>query len=302
MTPRARPIAGVVLPLVVLGAVLWHTGHGPVVAGLRALDPLTLLLGAALGVPATAACAWRWRTVAAALGTPVRPGEALGGCYAAQLLNSTLPSGVAGELYRGVRHAPAGGRVRGLRAVGWERAMAQAVQVAAAAVVVLLLPSPVRAPAWLFAGLAALVGAVLVLARGWDAGWHVLRADAGRLRSARVLPVVVVSSLLAQASYVATGVLAARAVGVTAPVATLVPLVLVVLVAMAVPLSLAGWGPREGVAAWSFAAAGLGVDAGLATAVAYGVIVVVAALPGAVVLLATAGRPWRSVPQEAAHG
>lgn len=301
MSARARSALAVGLPLAVLGLVLWRTGHGPVLAGLRAVDATRLLLGTAIGVPATAACAWRWRTVAAALGTPVRPREALAGCYAAQLLNVSLPSGVAGELYRGVRHAPAGGRVRCLRAVGWERAAGQVVQVAATTVVLLLVPSPVREPAWVLLGLAALVGAVLVLARRWEAVWGVLHDDVRRLRSAGVLPVVVVSSLLAQAAYVATAVLAARAVGVTAPVATLVPLVLVVLVAMAVPLSLAGWGPREGAAAWCFAAAGLGADAGVATAVAYGVIVVVAALPGAVVLLATVGRPRRRVTEEVAH-
>ena len=50
-------------------------------------------------------------------------------------------------------------------------------------------------------------------------------------------------------------------------------------------VNLAGWGPREGMAVWVFAAAGLGAGAGLATAVAYGAIVLVANLPGVVVLL-----------------
>ena len=47
-----------------------------------------------------------------------------------------------------------------------------------------------------------------------------------------------------------------------------------------------GWGPREGVAAWAFATVGLGASLGVATAVAYGVMVLVASLPGAAVLLA----------------
>ena len=50
-------------------------------------------------------------------------------------------------------------------------------------------------------------------------------------------------------------------------------------------MNIAGWGPREGVAAWVFGAAGLGADAGLSTAVVYGVLVVVASLPGAGVIL-----------------
>jgi glycosyltransferase 2 family protein len=49
--------------------------------------------------------------------------------------------------------------------------------------------------------------------------------------------------------------------------------------------SVAGWGPREGVAAWAFGAAGLGAGQGVATAVVYGVMVLVASLPGAAVLL-----------------
>jgi bacteriorhodopsin len=55
---------------------------------------------------------------------------------------------------------------------------------------------------------------------------------------------------------------------------------------MAVPMSIAGWGPREGVAAWSFGLAGLGAQQGISAAVVYGVLVLVASLPGAVVLLA----------------
>jgi hypothetical protein len=49
--------------------------------------------------------------------------------------------------------------------------------------------------------------------------------------------------------------------------------------------SIGGWGPREGVTAWVFSAAGLGADRGAATAVAYGVLVVAASLPGAIVLV-----------------
>ena len=78
------------------------------------------------------------------------------------------------------------------------------------------------------------------------------------------------------------------------PVTTLVPLAMVVLVVAAVPVNLAGWGPREGMAAWVFAGAGLGAGTGVATAVAYGAIVLVANLPGVVVLARGAGKPAAS--------
>jgi hypothetical protein len=83
----------------------------------------------------------------------------------------------------------------------------------------------------------------------------------------------------------------------------LLPLALVVLVVSAVPLNLAGWGPREGAAAWAFNAGGLGAAEGLSTAVAFGMIAFVATLPGAVLLLT--GRVQRTVepaPSRAAVG
>ena len=69
----------------------------------------------------------------------------------------------------------------------------------------------------------------------------------------------------------------------TAPPSQLLPLALLVLLAAALP-NIGGWGPREGVTAWAFAAAGLGASLGVATAVVYGVMVLVATLPGAAVL------------------
>jgi hypothetical protein len=80
----------------------------------------------------------------------------------------------------------------------------------------------------------------------------------------------------------------------------MLPLALLVLQAAALP-NVGGWGPREGVTAWAFAAAGLGASLGVATAVAYGVMVFVASLPGAVVLVAawmcrTPWAPWRGRP------
>ncbi|HET7801989.1 MAG TPA: lysylphosphatidylglycerol synthase transmembrane domain-containing protein [Humibacillus xanthopallidus] len=102
-------------------------------------------------------------------------------------------------------------------------------------------------------------------------------------------PGVVAASGVVVTGHVATFVVAARSAGVSAPAPRLMPLALIVLVAMSLPLNVAGWGPREGAAAWAFGAAGLGATAGVATAVVYGVMSLVACLPGAV-LLVMAGR------------
>jgi hypothetical protein len=65
----------------------------------------------------------------------------------------------------------------------------------------------------------------------------------------------------------------------------MLPLALLAMVVVVLP-SVAGWGPREGATAWVFGAAGLGAGQGVATAVVYGVMVLAASLPGAVVLVA----------------
>ena len=273
-------IGGAVLLVVV---VAW-VGTDGVVTGIRSLDAGTLAVGAALGVPVTVAGAWRWRLVARGLGVDLPLGRAIGACYRAQLLNSVLPGGVAGDVLRGVGAGRrAGDPARGLRSVAWERGAGQAVQATVAVVVLLAVPSSVRStlPALLVALVAALV-LVTVVVRGWP----LLRADLAGLAEMRVWWGVVASSSVVVAGLVATYVVAARAVGVTAPAADLLPVALLVMVAAGVPANVAGWGPREGMAAWAFAAAGLGAAQGLATSVAFGVMVLVATLPGAAVLLA----------------
>jgi hypothetical protein len=127
-----------------------------------------------------------------------------------------------------------------------------------------------------------------------------LRSDVRRgLLGARTWPGLLVASTVAVGGYTATYLLAARAVGVPAPATRLLPLVLLVLVAAGLPLNLAGWGPREGVAAWTFAAAGLGADDGLASAVAYGALVLVGALPGLAALALLAARRPAAAPSPA---
>lgn len=277
---------------VVLGAVLWWTGTGPFVQGLEALDPGTLLLGALLAVPATVACAWRWRLVAHGLGARLGLRPAVAWCYRSQFLNSTLPGGVVGDVHRGVVHGRDAGDVgRGLRAVWWERLAGQVVQAVVVVAVLVLLPSPWRLslPAVL-AALAVAALCVIVLRRVGRAAtrWRLLVSVRGDVRSGLLgrgtWPGVVLASTVALACHVATYLVAARAVGVSLPVDQLVPIALLVLLVAGVPLHVAGWGPREGAAGWLSGAAGVGVELGVATAVAYGAMVLVGSLPGAAVL------------------
>ena len=256
-----------------LAVLVWSVGTGPFLDGLRAVDIGALAAGSGIAVVTTVCCAWRWKTVARGLGADAPLPAAVAAYYRSIFLNVTLPGGVLGDVHRGISHGrDTGGVGRGLRAVAWERSAGQAVQLVLTVAVLLLLPSPVRAVAPLIA-LALLVAAAgVVLATGVGP-------------AVRAWPVITLASALVVAGHAVTFLIAARTAGVTAPLSELLPLALLVLLGAALP-NIGGWGPREGVTAWAFAAAGLGASLGVATAVVYGVMVLVASLPGAAVLVA----------------
>ncbi|MGK5676815.1 lysylphosphatidylglycerol synthase transmembrane domain-containing protein [Micromonospora sp. URMC 106] len=288
----ARALGG----LAVLAVLLGWLGVGPFLDGLRLIDAPALAAALGIGVPTTVCCAWRWRLVAGGLGVRLPLPTAVAHCYRAVFLNATLPGGVLGDVHRAVRHGRDVGDVgRGVRAVVWERTAGQVVLAAVAVVVLAAFPSPVRpylpAAAALLAA-AGLGGVVLAraLPTAGPSRWaRAARTAAGDVRAGllgrRTWVGVLVASTVAVAGHLATFVLAARTAGSTAPLTLLVPLTLLALLAMGVPANVAGFGPREGVAAWAFGAAGLSAAEGVATATVYGALVLAASLPGAAVLV-----------------
>jgi uncharacterized membrane protein YbhN (UPF0104 family) len=235
---------------------------------------------------ATLANAWRWRAVAAALGVPIGHATSVAAYYRSQFLNTVLPGGVLGDAHRGIRHGRRSGDLgASLRATVWDRVSGQLVQAALLVVALAVLPTPLRPYTLLVAVALALVALL---------GWWSLRAS-GALRGVgadlRVLlrPSVSLRALLAScvstAAHVAVVLVAMRAVGIRASLGLEVAIALTVLAGSAVPLNVAGWGPREGVAAGVFVLAGLGPAPGLTVGVTFGVLSGVATVPGAFVLL-----------------
>ena len=298
------PVGG----LCIVAFLVWRVGAGPFVDAVRHLDAGSVAVAAAIALVTTVCGAWRWVLVARGLGAELTLRTAVSESYRSQFLNVTLPGGVLGDVHRGVRHGRDGGDLgRGLRSVVWERSAGQVVLAAVTGTVLLLVPvtPEMRSGTGVLvvcvvAGLAGVAIAALVVGRrthGPDSRVvRVVRAVSADLRSGvlgrRTWPGVIGSSTAVVVGHAATFVVAARAAGVTAPVTRLLPLALVVLVAMSLPLNVAGWGPREGAAAWAFGAAGLGAAAGVGTAVVYGVMALVSSLPGALVL--TLGRRDRT--------
>jgi uncharacterized membrane protein YbhN (UPF0104 family) len=97
---------------------------------------------------------------------------------------------------------------------------------------------------------------------------------------------LVLASCLSTAAYVGIFAVSLQAVGAAVTATLVVPLALVVLVGSAIPLNVAGWGPREGVTAAVFGLAGLSSADGLTVSIVFGVLSAVATAPGLLVLLA----------------
>jgi uncharacterized membrane protein YbhN (UPF0104 family) len=287
----------------IIGVLLWQLGTGAFVDGLRVIDPRAALAALAIGLATTVLSAWRWCLVARRLGLRLPLRNGVEDYYRALFLNAVLPAGVLGDVHRAVRHGRQEGDVgRGVRAVVLERTAGQVVTIGVAVPVLLARPALIPArfhDVVTITGVVVVAVAAAVVALAFVAGregargrsaWR--RVPASWFRELRhgllardAWPGVVLLSVLTFAGHLALFLVAARTAGSTAPFTQLLPLMVLALLAMGLPVNVGGWGPREGVTALAFGAAGLGAAQGLTTAVVYGVLALVASLPGALVLL-----------------
>jgi uncharacterized membrane protein YbhN (UPF0104 family) len=296
------------LRLVAGVTVLWFLGRelgaGPFEDGLRAVTWQGVAAAVTLTALTTVCSAWRWQVVARALGTGIGLPRATGAYYRSLFLNSVLPGGILGDVHRAVTQGRRAGDVaQGVRAVGWERLCGQVIQAVVTAIVLLALPSPVRPVLpYVLAGIAGVVGCAALVVKvaprlGRSRPARAARAIATDLRRdllvRGVWPRLTLASVLVVAGHTATFVIAARIAGSTAPLGDLIALLMVIQIAAGIPLNIGGWGPREGAAAWAFAAAGLGAASGVTVSTLYAVLMLIAVTPGAGLLLKDAVRRRR---------
>ena len=291
----------------ILVLVIEQTGSRPFTQGLAAVSPSLILVGAAVAAVTTVCVAARWCQVTRALGGTLELSTAVGAYYRSQFLNVVLPTGVLGDAHRAVAHGPRlGGLGRSARTVAWDRVWGQAVQLAVTCALLAALPSPLHGLLPEVVGAGVLIGAVVAVAVAWMRHRHEfarrtangVTGDLRRLLARDTWPRTTTTSLAALVGHVGVFLLAMSAVGVTTGLGIRLGLALLVLAAMSIPLSIAGWGPREGVALWAFGAAGLGGSTGVAVTTVYAVLVLCGLAPGALLL---AGDLIRSHPRQQEH-
>lgn len=284
-------------------ALLWRAVDGPAaLSRLAGADPLWLLAAVALLAAHTGLCALRWRLTAARLGQRIPLGRAVAECYLAQLVNLSLPGGILGDASRAVRASEGAGLVRAGQAVALERLAGQAALLAVllpALALTAAVPGGLDWPAGagiagaaLAGGLASLVLTGTALARRWPRPRRALgglgRAAFAALLAPEVRRRQAALSLAAVALLLAGFWCCAQATGTTLSPGATAALGPLILLAMLVPLSVGGWGLREGAAAalWPLLGAVPGeAAAGVAASAAFGFAATAASLPGLLPLL-----------------
>ncbi|MHA7984366.1 lysylphosphatidylglycerol synthase transmembrane domain-containing protein [Rathayibacter sp. CAU 1779] len=308
---RARGGLTILAAVAIVVATVLAVGVGPFLNGIASVSPATIAIALGLTAIATAAAAWRWRVVAAHLGMPLAWRDAFTSYYRAMFLNTVLPGGVVGDVHRAYAQGRREQRMAvAARSVVAERVAGQIVQtvVTLAVLVPLGLTSTLGPLSWAGAALAVLVAIVIGAVAATRRGRAVLAREGRMLRPLITRPLalvaLVVSSVVVVAAYTTTFIVAGLAVGVETEPGGLGAVALVVLCASAIPINVGGWGPREAASASAFALIGLGAGAGVAVSAAFGVLTMLAVVPGVVVLLGDGIRARRraAAGDRARHG
>lgn len=315
MTRRSKIIGALRLAatVAVLAGIITFVDSQNLLDRLRGVDPLWLAAAVAVALPHYAFSALRWRYMTRVFGGDIRLRRAVPEYFLAVFLNQTLPGGVPGDIVRAWRDkgrarsagngAEAGGQTQGLgaaaRGVVFERASGQITLVLVGLAGIALATPHMRdqMPVWLIGvivgGVAAVVTAAMLILRLLAGRGHrrpgqvlaFLRDGRTVLFAPRHLLAHVGLSLPVVACFLGTFWLAARAIGVTLDPVLTVAVVPLVLLSMTVPVTVGGWGVREGAAAAAWAVVGLPSSQGVAISVLYGAAILASSLPGAVLLL-----------------
>lgn len=293
------------LTALIIGAVVLFVDGKTLIREVARIPPSALVTGLVLGIGQVFLSAWRWRYTAGRLGLPIPYMQAVREYYLATFTNQVLPGGVLGDVNRALRHgADTDNRAAAAHGVAIERLSGQVVLAAVVLTGLAWLSitgsingtdvtgadfsSPLF---WLLAAVA-----VMVLL-----GWFFTRKSSrvsvyfGTLRGYLVrallswpaLPMQVLTSLLVVASYLAVFLVLANGADYlndlpsAAVVATLCSLLLL---SMVIPVTVSGWGVREGAAVMLWPMVGLPAEQGLALSVAYGALIFISSLPGVLFL------------------
>lgn len=284
-----------------LGLIAWlatRVDLAPLAARLAGADAGWTL--AALGVFAVQllVAAVRWQRIQQAIGASLGSRDAIELALIGQFFSQTLPSAIGGDAVRAALAARRGvPAARAASGVLVDRGTALVVLVALVALCLPLTATVAPDPALLVllgvlvAATATGLGVLVLVERhvlGRFAPGRIVdfaTALVGDLRAALVRPDIVALAVVVHLGVIATMWLLAQALGIAAGFAACLVLVPPIVLLTTLPVSLAGWGVREGAAVAGFALVGVPAGEALALSVAFGLAQIAAGLPGLVLWL-----------------
>ena len=281
------------MKLAAMGALLWLVwriaGGTEILSSMAAVEPLWLVLGLLVTVPQTVLSSIRWRLVVARLGGALAFGRAAAEYYIAVFLNQVLPGGVAGDVTRVARHGGAMRRAQEGRGYGFA-AQAVVYERTAGQIAMTALSIPGLAlwrmeAAWIAAAVLASLVIVSLLTPPAGAVGRFIAGFKGAVLAPPVLIRQIAYSAAIAGSYVLVYWLCARSLGIELAVGTALMILPPALLAMAIPLTPAGWGLREAASVGLWLAAGLQASDAAAVSILYGLVNLAGSLPGAALLL-----------------
>lgn len=264
-----------------LMGLFWWMDATPILTRVTQAHAGWLAAGLAGLILSTLSMAHRWQMTARRLGMAMPYLLALREYYLSQFLNSVLPGGVLGDLGRAIRARGRGNLRRAGQSVLAERLIGQVAIFAFTGLGLSVAwlwpggpdwpwPVALALPFVLGAGAMAL-GASQHLGRlGWFVRlvWSLVRD-----------PLILLHAVLAAGLLIFSLYACARATGTIIPPEGWFTVLPLILCAMLVPLSVAGWGWREAAAVALVPMVGASPEAGLAMGLCYGALMFLASLP-----------------------
>lgn len=280
-----------------LGLLFAGLDGGAAILLLARAEPAWLILGVAALTAQTLLSAMRWQFTANRLGQGLTFGRAVREYYLGQVVNQSLPGGVLGDAGRAYRARHQGGLRRAGTAVMVERTLGQFALFAIMGLGLLL--NKGEDPPLAVIGLVGTIFAVVVVAMVLApmiptiAGYLALARPAVTGRGA--LPIQLGLNLSIAGLNILAFASCAHATGTPMTAAQAALYVPLILLTMVIPVTISGWGIREGAAAAFFPLVGASASAGLAASTAFGLLFLLSTLPGLLVpvLRGNATAPYR---------
>jgi uncharacterized membrane protein YbhN (UPF0104 family) len=291
-----------------IGWLLHRTDIAPVAARFGRTDIILVVAAIAVMMGQLLATAWRWQLIGRTMGMPLGGDETVRLTLIGQFFSQTLPSAIGGDAVRAWALARRGvptGKAAG--SVLADRGIALLVLVGLVGATWPLLHARVSDP--------ALRGAVAMLVTGTGCGLALFLVFQARLSAvlghvhalhplasiaqdiARILtqvraivPIVTVS-VVVHLGVIASAWLLARALTIEVSFLDCLVLIPPIVLVTTLPISIGGWGVREGAAVLAFGYVGVPAADALALSVAFGLTQIAVGLPGGALWLGRGRTP-----------